>query len=382
MVRGPAVRTTTGQLDADARHPRGTVGLAAHAGHHRRPARADRRRLPEAPLPRRHALHRDGDHRHPPLGVPTRPGRRVDGPHRPQPARGHRGDGHPFGPHVVVLGDEERGAVSLVLGPALLFCPADRPERYAKAAERSDTVILDLEDAVAHGAKPAARAALAGSALDPDRTVVRLNAVGTPDFALDCEAVLGTGYRAVMLAKTESPDHVAAVRSALGDVEVVALCETARGVVHAVEIARTDGVSALMWGAEDLVASLGGTSSRTPAGTYRAVALQARSQVLLAAGAADRVAIDAVHVDISDLRGLAEETDDAVASGFAAKACIHPSQVATVRAAFAPDEAEVERARALLTAAENERGVFTYQGRMVDEPILRHARSVLARFRG
>ncbi|WP_043447758.1 HpcH/HpaI aldolase/citrate lyase family protein [Arthrobacter sp. L77] len=268
------------------------------------------------------------------------------------------------------------------LGPALLFCPADRPERYVKAADRSDTVILDLEDAVAPGAKESAREALAASTLDPGHTVVRLNAVGTPDFARDCDAVRRTPYRTVMLAKTESPDDVAAVRAALGAVEVIALCETARGVVNVAEIARAEGVSALMWGAEDLVASLGGTSSRRPDGSYRAVALQARSQVLLAAGAADRQAIDAVYVDITDLDGLAMETDDAVASGFDAKACIHPGQVAAVRAAFAPAAAEVERARAILAAAENERGVFTFEGRMVDEPILRHARRVLGRVSG
>ena len=271
---------------------------------------------------------------------------------------------------------------AITLGPALLFCPADRPERYGKAADRSDTVILDLEDAVAPAAKDAAREALVTSALDPEHTVVRVNAVGTPDFTLDCDAVRRTAYRTVMLAKTESPDDVAAVRAALGDVDVIALCETARGVVNAVEIARAKGVSGLMWGAEDLVASLGGTSSRYPDGAYRAVALQARSQVLLAAGAADRQAIDAVYVDILGHEGLSAEANDAVASGFAAKACIHPGQVATVRAAFAPTVAEVERARALLAAAENERGVFTFEGRMVDEPILRHARSVLGRASG
>ncbi len=270
---------------------------------------------------------------------------------------------------------------AVLLGPALLFCPADRPERYRKAADRSDTVILDLEDAVAPAAKVLARQALIGTRLDPARTVVRINAVGTPDFVLDCEALARTEYRTVMLAKTESAEHIAAVRRQLGDVAVIALCETARGVVHASEIAGADGVTALMWGAEDLVASLGGTSSRTPQGTYRAVALQARSQVLLAAGAAGRACIDAVHVDIQDAEGHAAEASDAAASGFAAKACIHPSQVAVIRAAFAPAEDEVEGARRLLAAAEGERGVFAYEGRMVDEPILRHARSILARAR-
>ena len=267
----------------------------------------------------------------------------------------------------------------IALGPAMLFCPADRPERYAKAADRADTVILDLEDAVAPGAKASARTALAASTLSPDTTVVRLNAVGSSDFDLDCEAVRRTSYRTVMLAKAGSAADVAAVRAALGDVDVIALCETARGVVNAVDIAAVDGVVALMWGAEDLVASLGGTSSRSADGTYRAVALHARSQVLLAAGAAGRAAIDAVYVDMADVDGLRGETDDAVASGFSAKACIHPDQVGVIRTAFAPTEDEVERARALLAAAEHERGVFAYEGRMVDEPILRHARSIVAR---
>lgn len=88
-----------------------------------------------------------------------------------------------------------------VMGPALLFCPADRPERYAKAAERADAVIIDLEDAVAPEDKPAARQALAESALDPARTIVRLNSAQTHDFAKDLEALRDTPYRTVMLAK-------------------------------------------------------------------------------------------------------------------------------------------------------------------------------------
>ena len=92
------------------------------------------------------------------------------------------------------------------MGPALLFCPADRPERFAKAAERADAVILDLEDAVAPGDKPAAREALIASGLDPDRTIVRLNPASTHDFTLDVEALRDTQYRTVMLAKAEIRD--------------------------------------------------------------------------------------------------------------------------------------------------------------------------------
>lgn len=262
------------------------------------------------------------------------------------------------------------------MGPALLFCPADRPDRYAKAAERADAVILDLEDAVAPDDKAAAREALVATPLDPARTIVRVNAVGTPWFEDDVAALARTSYGTVMLAKTASVEDVAAVRQT-GPWDVVALVETAAGVVATASIAAADGVVALMWGAEDLVASLGGTSSRGADGSYRDVARHARATVLLAAGAHGRAAIDAVHLDIRDLDGLACEAADARASGFAATACIHPSQVAVVRASYRPTDAEVDRARRLLAAAAGRAGVFRWEGQMVDGPVLRHAERVL-----
>jgi citrate lyase subunit beta/citryl-CoA lyase len=150
-------------------------------------------------------------------------------------------------------------------------------------------------------------------------------------------------------------------------------------VASAEKIAAEQNVVALMWGAEDLVASLGGTSSRKRKGGYRDIARYARSRVLLAAGAGGKAAIDAVHLDIADERGLRREAEDAAASGFAATACIHPGQVATIRAAYRPDAGELAWARAVLAAAANEGGVFRFDGRMVDEPVLRHARSLLSR---
>lgn len=261
------------------------------------------------------------------------------------------------------------------LGPALLFCPADRPDRYAKAAERADAVILDLEDAVAVGDKAAAREALVSHPLDVASTIVRVNAVGSGHLDDDLTALASTGYRLVMLAKTESVEQV----RRLDGFEVIALCETAAGIINAASIAADPAVVAVMWGAEDLVASLGGTSSRDASGHYRSVAIHARSSILLAAGAAGTAAIDSVYVNIPDSAGLELEARDARCSGFAATACIHPSQVAAIRAAYRPTVEEVDSARLLLTAAEGERGVFRFEGRMIDEPVLRHARSVLAR---
>lgn len=263
-------------------------------------------------------------------------------------------------------------------GPALLFCPADRPGRFSKAANVADVVILDLEDGVALADKPAAREHVLASTLDPARTIIRINPAKTPDHALDLALLKLTPYRAIMLAKAERPDDVRRVSAELGGAQIIALCETALGVLNADELAVEAATSALMWGAEDLIVSLGGRSSRQADGRYRDVARQARSQVLLAAGARGKAAIDAVHLTIGDLDGLREEAEDAAQSGFVASACIHPSQVETIRLAYKPHPVELNAARALLAAAESQPGVFAFEGRMIDEPILRQARRLLA----
>lgn len=272
-------------------------------------------------------------------------------------------------------------------GPALLFCPADRPERYGKAAERADVVIVDLEDAVAPADRPAAREALTASNLDPDRTIVRVNPIGTDDHALDLEALAATGYRCVMLAKTESAAQVTDLYSTTG-ASVLALVETPLGVVRAEEIASAPGCSGLMWGAEDLLAAMGGSTSRYSAvetggprvaGEYRDVPRHARARVALAAAAFGRWAVDSVHLDIADEAGQRAEALDAVALGFVATACIHPSQVAVVRGAYAPDDDEVAWARKVLAAAEHNQGVFQLDGRMVDGPVFRQAESTMRR---
>ena len=97
-------------------------------------------------------------------------------------------------------------------GPGWLFCPADRPERFGKAAAAADVVILDLEDGVAAKDRDEARAALIDNPLDPDRTVVRINPAGTADHAPDLDALAKTAYTTVMLAKTETRSRSATWR--------------------------------------------------------------------------------------------------------------------------------------------------------------------------
>ena len=160
------------------------------------------------------------------------------------------------------------------MGPALLFCPGDRPGRFTGALERADAVIIDLEDAVAPSAKEAARQALVASNLDPTRTIVRVNPVDSDEFEHDLLALSDTAYNTVMLSKVSAGSQAVA----LAGYQVIALCETAAGVLAAPLIAAEPNVVALMWGAEDLVASLGGTTSRHPNGRYRDIARHARSQ--------------------------------------------------------------------------------------------------------
>lgn len=261
-------------------------------------------------------------------------------------------------------------------GPAWLFCPADRPDRYAKALGRADLVIVDLEDAVAPANRPAARESLRQLAregvLESDRTVVRINGTQSSDHPLDLAVIAETGLPRVMLAKSEDPVGLAAIDSA-----VVLLVETPRGIARLAELAAQDNVIGVMWGADDLVAGLGGTTSRHPDGRYRDVARFARSRALIAAKSAGQLAIDAVHMDIPDAAGLAVECQDAVASGFDATAAIHPSQVPVIRAAYAPAPDQLDWATRLLAHVGEERGVTTFEGRMVDGPVYLQAERVL-----
>ena len=208
-------------------------------------------------------------------------------------------------------------------------------------------MILDLEDGVAAKDREAARKALIDTRLDPARTVVRVNPSATADHQLDLDALARTDYTTVMLAKTESPRQV----RDLAPREVIVLIETPLGALEVSELARMENAFAVMWGAEDLFAATGGTANRWPDGSYRDVAKHVRSQSLLAAKAYGRMALDSVYLDIKDLDGLRAESDDAVAVGFDAKVAIHPTQVAVIRAAYAPTDEQVDWARRVLDTA-------------------------------
>lgn len=266
------------------------------------------------------------------------------------------------------------------LGEAFLFCPANRPDRYLKAVQRADRVILDLEDAVSPGDKQRAREAVLSHLPSlGERLIVRVNAVDSSWHDEDIYALrqLRIDHEIspiIMLPKAYDSNQLAK----LEDFEVIALCETAIGINNATDLASAPNCIALMWGGEDLIADLGGRRSRDALGQYYPLVEQARSTVLLAAAAEGVPAIDAVHIDISDHDGLKREAKQAADLGFFGKACIHPSHVEIIHEAFQPSENECQWARAVLEAIESAKGgVANLNGRMIDAPLLKQAQRIL-----
>ena len=265
-------------------------------------------------------------------------------------------------------------------GPALLFCPGHRPDRFAKALAAADMAILDLEDATPADRKDEARANVVAALAEhgASRIIVRINAPVTDAGRADVDALVGTGCRWVMVPKAEDPAVLAEVAAA-GGFALLAIAETARGARRLDAVAATPGVAALMWGSEDLTADLGGRSSRDDAGAHLPHVTHVRGELLLAAAAAGAHAVDGVWLDLDDLDGLAREAREAALMGYRAKAAVHPAQVPVIRAAFAPTDDELARARRVLEAAEaGDGGALRAEGRMIDEPLLRQARAIIA----
>lgn len=266
---------------------------------------------------------------------------------------------------------------SPVLGPSLLFCPGDRPDRFGKAFERADSVILDLEDAVGAASKGGARAeAVKAAAAHPDRAIVRINGTDTPWFRDDVAAVRQAAVRTLMLPKATTSAQL----EQLSDFDVVVLIESAAGALAVQQLAQAENCVGVMWGGEDLLADLGGRSSRGVDHRYRPLVEQVRSTCLLAAVAAGKPAIDAVHIDIKDIAGLQRESVEAADLGFRSKACIHPSHIDHIREAFLPHPEQLEWANAVLSHPDAAAGgVFRIDDQMIDGPLLAHARHIVER---
>ncbi|SDR57969.1 citrate lyase subunit beta / citryl-CoA lyase [Rhizobiales bacterium GAS113] len=269
-------------------------------------------------------------------------------------------------------------SVSDSLGWALLFCPGDRPERFAKAGEAADIAVLDLEDGVAAARKDFAREAVTAhlSANGADGYAVRINLPMTDRGRADAEAVGNAGVRLLLMPKTESVDELDVVANATR-CELIATIETTRGLLAVEAIAAHPAVAAVSWGPYDLAADLGMRGVRDEAGALLSPLSYARSRMLIAAAAARKVALDTVTAELKDPAVIERDATEGALMGFRGKFAIHPAQVGPIRRAYRPTQAEVERSRRLLASIDG-RGVFLFEGEMVDEPMIRRARAIVA----
>ncbi|MEO0673341.1 MAG: CoA ester lyase, partial [Pseudomonadota bacterium] len=218
---------------------------------------------------------------------------------------------------------------------------------------------------------------------------VRVNPLTTPDFARDLKAFDGVRPAGIVLPKTRNGDDVRAadeaITGALGTGSACPLLAIATEVpISVLSLATYIDCSAnligLTWGAEDLSAELGATTSRDGHGNLTSPFQLARDLCLMTAAAAGLAAVDSVFTDFRDHDALAAECTAAARDGFTAKMAIHPAQVDVINRAFSPSEDDLEKARRIIAAFETaDSGVASLDGQMLDRPHLARARQTLAR---
>ena len=271
---------------------------------------------------------------------------------------------------------------------SLLFVPGDRPDRMQKALQSgADAMIIDLEDSVLPERKPWARKDAAQFLLTAGREVtlmVRVNPLGSPDLAADLEAILPGKPDALVLPKSETGSSVAELAAMLG-LSSIAILPIATETPKAIFGLGTYGAIAsrlcgLTWGAEDLPVSLGATTARNADGSYTSPYEMARNLTLFGAHAAGVPAIETVYPDIADTEGLKAYAERGRCDGFSGMMAIHPAQIAIINAAFAPTDAEIAHAQAVVSAFSGSPGAGAVQlnGRMIDRPHFLAAQRLLA----
>lgn len=270
---------------------------------------------------------------------------------------------------------------------SVLYLPASNERALEKAKTLAvDALILDLEDAVAPDAKDAARANACAAARSGEygrrELAIRVNGLGSEWHEDDLRAACAAGPDAVVVPKVGSGDEVRALVAAMeaagapARTALWAMVETPRAMLHCEEIAAaSDRLSVLVMGTNDLAKEL--HAEHVPG---RAPLLTGLSLCLLAARATGTVILDGVFNDVKDAEGFVAECVQGRQLGFDGKTLIHPGQVEPCNAAFAPNEAAVEDARAVLAAWEAGAGagVVTLNGRLVESLHVETARRVLA----
>lgn len=270
---------------------------------------------------------------------------------------------------------------------SVLYMPASNDRALEKAKTiPCDGLILDLEDAVAPDAKPAARdaacAAVRSGGYGRRELTIRVNGMDTQWHDADLAAACAAGPDAIVVPKVSSAEQVRVLVAAMqrhGAPErttLWAMVETPIAMLGAHEIAAaSDRLSVLVMGTNDLAKEL--YAEHVPG---RQPLLTGLGLAVLAARAAGKAILDGVFNDVRDLDGFAAECAQGRQLGFDGKTLIHPGQVGPANEAFAPSGAAVADARGILAAWEAGRGsgVVTYNGRMIENLHVASAERVLA----
>lgn len=271
-----------------------------------------------------------------------------------------------------------------------LYLPGNEPKFMVNAGlHKPDGIILDLEDSVAPSEKDAARILVRNALRQVDfygaERMVRINQL--PAGLEDLKFVIPHNVHVILIPKCESAEQVRevddAVSSLAGDAGVEAhvylmpIIESAVGALRVYEIASASPRNiALTIGLEDYTADIG--SARTVEGRE---SFWARCQVVNAARAAGIQPIDSVFSDVADEAGLIQSVLEAKSLGFEGKGCIHPRQIAVIHKGFAPTDAEIEKAKKIVSAFEEAQArgsaVTVVGSKMIDPPVVKRAQRIL-----
>jgi citrate lyase subunit beta / citryl-CoA lyase len=271
---------------------------------------------------------------------------------------------------------------------SLMFVPGHRRRMLERAlgvagfpTSGLDAAILDLEDGVPPSEKDLARREVGNatertaSAPGPAR-LVRIDRPGDREQAADIQAIAAMKIDGLVVPKVEASRELDDL-ARLG-IPLIASIESAHGLLNAADIARHEGVVALLFGAEDYALDLGLPTKRE--GEARDL-LYARSAVVVAAVAAGRRAIDGIWPDLDDAEGLRRDALHARRLGFSGKSLIHPGQIDVVNDVFGPSAVELEHARRVVSAYDEAvargAGAVSLEGTLLDRPIVERARRTL-----
>jgi citrate lyase subunit beta/citryl-CoA lyase len=263
-------------------------------------------------------------------------------------------------------------------------------------ASAADVVLLDLEDAVAEGEKPKARAMVAdflrANSQHRERLWVRINPIQGPHALADLATVMPAAPGGIMFPKprgradAELLDHYltaleAAAGIALGSTKVIVLAtETPESMLAIGSYAGVPRLVAMSWGAEDLATALGASDNKGDFGGYGFTYELARSLCLVGAAAAGVPAIETIQADFKDEAGLRKRVAAVRRAGYRGMLAIHPAQIDAINEGFTPSADEIATALEIvdLFAANPGAGTIGHKGAMLDRPYLARALAVLA----